>query len=176
MIIGLIGAPGAGKDEVVAHTLTCQFGFSRFAFADSIKKSYYMTEGITDAYFKSCRGTPEEERIRKGLWEFSDRTRKELGPFFFIDSLTEEMLRHDNAVATDIRTEDELTKMLEIADEILVVVRDPIILEGNENEIFPETRIPKHKIKQFRIFVNDFSTLEEARKNFKEFYKAMGGE
>jgi hypothetical protein len=176
MIIGLVGAPGAGKDDVVAHVLQYQYGFTRFAFADQIKKCYYYEIGITDEYFKSCRGTPEEEKIRKGLWEFSDKKRAEHGPMFFIDPMVNEMLRHKDAVVTDIRTEDELQKISEITNDIILVVRgDPQFLFDKSNELFPETRIPLNKLLNYSVFMNVSSSLEEARKDFNKYYREMMG-
>jgi len=176
MKIGLIGAPEAGKDDVVAHTLQFQYGFTRFAFADQIKKCYYSEIGITEEYFKSCRGTPEEEQIRKGLWEFSDKTRAELGPMCFIEQVMNEISRHSDVVVTDIRTEDELDKVSEVADAILIVSRgNTDYLFGPDSEMFPETRIPIYKILSCRVFLNVYGTLEEAREEFKKFYQTMGG-
>ena len=176
MIIGLIGAPEAGKDDVVAYVLG-QHDFARFAFADQIKKCYYDEIGITDEYFKSCRGTPEERKIREGLWEFSDKKRKLKGPMVFIDPVIDEIKKQENAVITDIRTEDELKKVSEIADFILLVVRDPDVLFNHGNEMFPETRIPLWKICNCPVFMNISNSLEEARKDFDIYYqRLLGGE
>jgi len=183
MKIGLIGTPGAGKDDVVAHVLQTQ-GFVRFAFADQIKKCYYADIGITDEHFKSCRGTPEEEKIRKGLWEFSDKMRIEQGPYFFIDPVIEEISKHTNTVITDIRTPDELTRILSPDTKIIIIMRDydPTEIEFY-HECFPETRIPNRWIYSylqefkdvFFEFNNDFDTVEEAREGFKVFYQQIGG-
>lgn len=184
MIVGLIGTPGAGKDAVVAHTLKHQYGFMCFAFADQIKKCYYSDINITDEYFKSCRGTPEEERIRKGLWEFSDKMRAEHGPMFFIDSVINEMVKHDNAVVTDIRTHDELVAIIRLKPKIIIVTRN---YAPTENEFyyenFPETRIPNRWIysflrKQFKHMFSEFKNvsddLKAAREDFKSFYQTIG--
>lgn len=172
MKFGLIGAPGAGKDDVVAHVLQFQYGFTRFAFADLVKISYYRESGITDSYFKSCRGTAEEARIRKELWAYSDRVRKELGSTFFIDQVIDEMQHHMDAVITDIRTEEELDAVSKTADAVILVVRGkPDFLNGPGDANFPETRIPISKVADFPIFSNTSNTVEQARKDFEVFYK-----
>jgi hypothetical protein len=185
MKIGLIGAPGSGKDDVVAHVLCNKYGFIKFAFADQIKKCYYNEIGITDEYFKSCRGTPEEEKIRKGLWEFSDKMREEHGHDFFIDPVIKNVVKTNNAVITDIRTKDELIASVGLKPKIIIITRNynPTEVEFYHN-MFPETRIPNRWIYSFlqkgfeEIFFkfdNNFNTLEEAREGFALFYKKIGG-
>lgn len=175
MKVGLIGAPGAGKDDIAAHVLVNKYGFVRFAFADLIKECYYSESGITDSYFKSCRGTPEEERIRKELWAFSDKMRGKMGKMYFVDQVIDEMKNHENAVVTDIRTEDELEKVAEIADAMIIVVRgDPQFLFDVDTTMFPETRIPLHKVVNYSVFYNISDTLEQARKDFDKYYLKGG--
>ena len=169
MIVGLIGAPAAGKDDVVGYILRFQYGFSWFSFAERIKNGYYLETGITEEQFKSCRGTPKEEEIRKGLWEFSDRVKRDGGKYIFINSLIKEVPNHEDAVITDIRTEEELEKTLEIGGKILVVVRDKDILEGDG--LFPESRLSKVRVREFECYVNNYDTLEEARNAFRELYE-----
>lgn len=174
MIIGLIGAPGAGKDDVVAYVLQSQYGFKKFAFADQIKSCYYNEINITDEYFKSCRGTPEEQKIRKGLWEFSDKMRAEHGPMYFIDPVISAVQKNNKAVITDIRTQDELVRVVEISDLILMVVRDPMCLFDKSDEFFPETRIKIHELFNYPVFMNTYD-LDQARKDFEDYYKCKGG-
>ena len=81
-ILGLIGAPGAGKDFLADFLV--EKGFKKFAFADRIKEEYYKIIGITEEAFKSCRETEEEKIIRAGLWKYSDEMKAKYGSLYFI--------------------------------------------------------------------------------------------
>lgn len=180
-IVGLIGAPGAGKDDVVAKRLVEKHGFRRLAFADRIKSCYYKEMGITNEYFKQCRGTPEEEKIRKGLWKYSDEMRKAHGKNYFISPVIEEAVGQ-KTVITDIRTPDELYETLLRKPRIIVVTRGNVDCDPHYDN-FPETRIPyrwiwslleqaKHVFSEFK---NNSNTLEEAYEQFDNFYQTIGG-
>ena len=171
MKIGLIGAPGAGKDDVVAHVLVDRYGFKRFAFADRIKECYYDHIGITEEYFKSMRGTPREQEIRDGLWAFSDAKRAEHGPLYFIDDVINDAKLYQNVVITDIRTEDELTEVSKIADDIVVVIRETDNILDRSDYPLCGTRIPLYKVLNLGVFFNLFSELEHARESFDKFYQ-----
>lgn len=179
MIIGLIGTIASGKDAVIAHVLTKNFGFQRFAFADYIKECYYKKQNITEEYFKSCRGTEEENRIREGLWNFSDEMRSKYGDLYFIDPIIEKAKKYKNSIITDIRTKDEFKKVLQNKAKIIIISRDFDIKRDIEfNKDFPGTRIPNEWIFVFSsyrsnkiyLFDNDYDTLEEAREGFEKFF------
>jgi len=177
--IGLIGEPEAGKDDVVSHVLITKYGFIRFAFADEIKRCYYSESGITEEYFKSCRGTPEENRIRKELWEFSDKVKEKKGNLYFINKVLDKANKYENSVITDIRTEDELDSIIATKPKIIIVSRNHKLYYKDFDKYFPETRILNRKIhnclqiyrRTFFKFDNVFDTLENAREGFKEFYE-----
>jgi hypothetical protein len=171
MKIGLIGAPGAGKDDVVAHTLVKRHGFRRFAFADRIKEHYYKKIGITEEYFKSIRGTDREQEIRNGLWTFSDVRRAECGPLCFINDVINDAKLCQNAVITDIRTEDELTEVSKVADDIIIVIRDLDDILMRDDLYFHGTRIQSYKLGNLPTFFNIFGELEHGRESFEEFYQ-----
>ncbi len=180
-MIGLIGAPGAGKDNVVAKRLVEKYNFKRLAFADKIKDYYYKHIGITDEIFKECRGTPEEDKIRDGLWKYSDEMRETRGNKYFITPVIQEAYKNDKIVITDIRTQEELYEILLCfcKPKIIVVVRGGIF-KGNNN--FPGTRIPHDCIESFLRFASCFSefsnnsnALEYAYKDFDKFYQLIGG-
>ena len=182
-IVGLIGAPGAGKDDVVSHRLVEKYGFKRLAFADRIKDCYYKEIGIDDTYFKKCRGTKEEEEIRKGLWKYSDKMRKTNGNNYFINPVIQEAIDNKKTVISDIRTKDELNEVLLKKPQIIIVTRGKIDCNAYNGDFFPETRIPYHLIysllQEFpnvvSEFKNDFNTLEEAHEKFDKFYELIGG-
>jgi hypothetical protein len=177
-VIGLIGAPNAGKDAVVSKRLIEKYNFKRLAFADKIKEYYYKEIGITEKYFKDCRGKPEEKEIRDGLWKYSDKMRKIHGDKYFITPVIAESLKEDKVIITDIRTQNELYEVIlcTYKPKIFVVIRGGIIKEGNN---FPGTRILYDCVQSFlRIapsyffeFRNDSNTLDEARKDFDKFYE-----
>jgi hypothetical protein len=180
-IIGLIGAPGAGKDDVVARRLVEKYGFKRLAFADRIKDCYYKEIGITDEHFKKCRGTKEEARIRKGLWKYSDKMRKIYGDGYFMNPVIKKATENERTVISDIRTQSELHNTIAESAQIVVVTRGKIKCAHYDN--FPETRIPYRWIRSFlrgaphvfSEFKNNFATLSEAYKEFDKFYELIGG-
>jgi hypothetical protein len=177
-VIGLIGAPKVGKDEVVSKRLVEKYNFKRLAFADKIKELYYKEIGITEKYFKDCCNKVEEKEIRNGLWKYSDKMRKIYGNLYFITPVITETLKEDKVIITDIRTQNELYEVIlcTYKPKIFVVIRGDIIKEGDN---FPGTRISYDCIQSFlRVaptcffeFRNNFNTLDEAYKDFDNFYE-----
>jgi len=143
-IIALVGPLGAGKDTV-AKCLVENHGFQRFAFADEIKRQYYAVTGHSEEEFKAARGTPLEEEIRNGLWQYSDTVKREKGALHFVNALVE-AVRHcrDSAVVTDIRTPDELDQLRGTGARIVLVLR---FAKGEEVRIpSDEKRIPGSRL------------------------------
>lgn len=134
-VVALVGPLGAGKDTVAKH-LVDRHGFRRFAFADEIKRNYYAANGYSDEQFKASRGTDLEERIRAGLWQYSDRVKREKGPLYFINIVVGAIRDcPDPVVVTDIRTTDELAAMRSIGAKVILVQKiacgeDPAAIEG----------------------------------------------
>ena len=180
MKIGLIGAPGVGKDAVISELLVKKYNYIQLAFADHIKECYYKYNNITEEYFKSCRGTPKETEIRQGLWEFSDKMKEKNGDFHFISPIINKAKNIENVVISDIRTIEELVCAMSIHMLIIVIKRGKFKKEKN----FPGTRISNIIIDQFLTcedtylkpyqfykFDNDFVSLDVAREQFDIFYK-----
>jgi len=167
--IGLIGAPGAGKDTF-ADFLVKHKNFSKLAFADQIKKEYYQASNLTEEYFKSVRGTPEEQAIRDGLWKYSDQMRKEHGNLHFIKPVVNSVLSHPgNVVVTDIRTKDEFVQMCNAKAYILLVIRD--LKLDNNTFLFPGTRLRFMDIMGIPVLWNHSDSIDTAHIEFNIFYE-----
>ena len=127
ILLGLIGAPGAGKD-IIADFLVKSKNFKQFAFADKVKEGYYVASGFSEEQFKTARGTELEQTIRKGLWEFSDKMRIEHGSLHFITPVMQEIADcPQSVVVSDVRTPDELAQMKDFGAVMIHVFRDPAI-------------------------------------------------
>lgn len=143
-IIALVGPLGAGKDTL-AQRLGERHGFQRFAFADEIKRQYYATSGHSEESFKAARGLPLEKEIRDGLWQYSDRIKRERGQSYFIDMLVaaiQDCPRH--AVVIDIRTPEEMDAMRRTGARIVLVLKaaeGEVIWIPDAKELIPGSRL-----------------------------------
>lgn len=157
-IIALVGPLGAGKDTV-AKQLVERHGFRRFAFADEIKRQYYAATGHSEEEFKAARGTPLEEEIRSGLWQYSDTMRREKGALHFVNSLVSAVRNcRDSVVVTDIRTRDELDQLRGTGARIVLVLRfakdEEIRVPADEDKI-PGARLTYGDLRPYdSLFVN----------------------
>lgn len=171
ILIGLVGPANAGKDMVASH-LAQHKDFKRFAFADRIKQEYFAEIGYTDARFKAARGTPEEEEMRRGLWNYSDRTRAQQGDLYFVRLVMDEVGAHaGNAVITDIRTADELSAVRKAGGIIVLVVRHDMITPDDEMRI-PDSRLVFGDLgAEDLVFRNAGAGISLAHRRFDMFYR-----
>jgi len=166
--IGLIGAPGAGKDTF-ADFLVNNKNFIKLAFADRIKEEYYKFSGITEEYFKSVRGQSEEQKIRDGLWSYSDEMRKKFGKLHFVSPVVGEVRNSDsNVVVTDIRTQDELYELNGVCDGMVVIIRD-LKLDAVSSK-FPGTRLKFIDLMGMPVLWNHSDGVAGAQIEFELFY------
>lgn len=122
-VVALLGPLGAGKDTMAKH-LVDSHGFRRFAFADEIKRNYYSASGHSEEAFKAARGTPLEAEIRSGLWQYSDRIKRERGQLYFINIVVGAITDCPfPVVVTDIRTIEELDAMRSMGAKIVLVLK-----------------------------------------------------
>jgi dephospho-CoA kinase len=173
VLVGLIGAPGAGKD-VLAEFLVKSKSFKHFAFADKVKKGYYAISGFSEEQFKTSRGTELEQTIRKGLWEFSDQMRRKYGDLYFITPVIQEMVAcQQSVVVSDVRTADELEQMEALGATVVHVFRDPTI-EFN-CEYVPGTRIglDSGHWGRWLLFWNHFDSLESLQNVLPDFFESV---
>lgn len=156
-ILGLIGAPNSGKD-IVANFLIKTRGFQKIAFADKIKERYYEETGYTEEQFKSVRGTPLEQKIRQGLWEYSDEKRNLYGNMFFITPVIENILQSKSSIViTDVRTIEEFYELQKIHSNFIKIRRR--MAEIKDEKIIG-TRIPIEMCARFESFWNCFDDLK----------------
>jgi len=172
-IIGLIGAPGAGKDTVADFLV--EKGFAKFAVADEIKKGYYAESGYSEEQFKAARGTELEQKIRDGLWKFSAEKCKEVeNPTHFMH-LTLKAIGDSGvkrAVISDVRTQMECTYFTHFADANLILV-----LRNYKEELaldrIPGTKINLKDVIHHPKFWNTSNTLEETHTELEKFYEKV---
>lgn len=176
--IALVGPLGAGKDTV-AMCLVGRHGFRRFAFADEIKRQYYAASGHSEGMFKAARGTALEDEIRSGLWQYSDRVKRERGPLYFID-IVAGAIRDCRlpVVVTDIRTRDELGAMRASGARIVLVVKlaqGEAFREPRGEDRIPGTRLTYGDLGPDRgLFVNRESSDPGATESaIRDWYLAL---
>lgn len=168
MNLGIIGAPGAGKDTL-ANYLVENKGYIRLAFADQIKKEYYAVSGYTEEQFKSRDG--EEKVIRDGLWSYSAEMKEKNGWDYFIKPVMNVIERAPHPVViTDIRTFSEWNAALSNTRTFMVLRNPKRELAGS---VLLGTEIKLSSIMgTIPIFWNDCDNLEETYRNFEDF---LGG-
>jgi len=173
ILLGLIGAPGAGKD-VIADFLVKSKNFRHFAFADKVKEGYYTVSGFSEEQFKAARGTELEQTIRKGLWEFSDQMRAKCGDLCFITPVMLEIADcPQSVVVSDVRTPDEFAQMKNFGAVMIHVFRDPA-LEFSD-ECIPGTRIRfgSDGWGSWWLFWNHYDSVESLRRSLPDFFESM---
>lgn len=122
-IIFLLGLSRSGKDTV--GQMLADKGYTRVAFADSLKEEYAKTNGI-DVSVLQIQG-PEKEKHRGGLIELAE-DRKKINPNHWLEAafkpyLTEEGFFKEGLklVVTDFRRINEIEWILERKKEIYEV-------------------------------------------------------
>jgi hypothetical protein len=171
ILLGLIGAPGAGKD-VIADFLVKSRNFRHFAFADKVKEGYYAASGFSEEQFKAARGTELEQTIRDGLWEFSDQMRAEYGNLHFITPVMREIVDcPQSVVVSDVRTPDELAQMRSHGAIMMHVFRDPAMESASER--IPGTRIVfgSDGWASWLLFWNYYDSVESLRMVLPDFFE-----
>lgn len=169
-VVGLIGAPGAGKDTVADFFV--KKGFTKFAIADEIKKGYYAESGYNETQFKTSRGTQLEQEIRKGLWEYSERKCKEFeNPCYFMGLARRSIsIVNSPTIISDIRTQMELIYFqTQIDAKIILVLRD--YEKELACDILPGTKIKLSSIMDFPKFWNTSNSIEETYEKLERFYQ-----
>ena len=169
MIVGLIGAPSAGKD-LVADLFVKYKDFEKISFADKIKEGYFNENGYTEEQFKDARGTPLEVQIRNGLWKYSKRVCKKQGKNYFVNQVFEKIYESPNSVIIpDIRTELELQTAKSAKALIFLVIRNyRIELEG---EYLKGTKLKLKNIIDYPKYWNTEDELD--KKELFYFYEML---
>jgi len=172
MNIGLIGAPGSGKDEV-AKFLVEKRGFRRLAFADQIKASYFAEIGITDEEFKAARGTAIETVWRGGLWDYSSGMKYAHGDRYFIDPVLIKMEDSvEPVVISDIRTSEEFNAVKNLVQVVLVI-------KDFEEDFYPidgikETSgIALRHLLGYPVIYNSYDNLDGLHKEIERLYDIL---
>lgn len=170
--IGLIGAPGSGKDEV-AKFLVEKHGFERLAFADQIKASYFAEMGITDEQFKAARGTAMETIWRAGLWEYSGQMKCTNGQNYFIDPILRQIENSTGStVISDIRTNWEFSAVKNIV-QIVLVIRD------FDEDFYPASGIKETQGIELRyllgypVIYNNYDNLDDLHQEIEKLYDQL---
>lgn len=167
MIIGLIGAPKAGKDEIAKFFVFK--GFKRLAFADKIKESFYAETGYTEEQFKQSRGTELEQIIRDSLWDHSARICDKFGAKYFINQVVD-TIGKDNVIITDVRTDLELEALEIYKAKIALVLRN--FREELKGRFLLGTKLRLDKIILYPKIWNIYG-LEEIYMELDKFYEEI---
>lgn len=176
MHLGIIGAPGAGKDAI-ADFLIAQKGYKRLAFADKIKEEYYKFSGFSEAQFKDVRGEAVEEHIREGLWAYSKDAKLKYGKNYFIDPIVDNIkISMEPIVITDVRTLDEIKALrglnLGVRFQLFLIVRNHKKELSSKNLL--GTQLPLWEIMgHVPVFWNDIDGLDHAHLEFEKFYTKL---
>lgn len=163
MIVGIIGDPRVGKDEV-ANFLVKYYNFKKIAFADQIKKEYFIHIGITIEDFEELKKNNMCHFIRNQLWEYSNRIKEIKGQDYFIKTVLDK-INNDNWVITDIRTKLELECVLEKNIKILVIKKDNL-----KNNII-DSELTFDDIREFDVIMNDKETIDKFEENLQDFFR-----
>ena len=102
-IIFLIGKAGSGKDTVAK--LFANYGYSRLAFADALKKDYYS--GICVDYCADTEDRDFKEKHRQGLINYGEYMRNEYGKHYWIKKAFDNY-KGGNLIVTDVRRDSEV--------------------------------------------------------------------
>ena len=102
-IIFLIGKAGSGKDTVAK--LFANYGYSRLAFADALKKDYYS--GICVDYCADAEDRDFKEKHRQGLINYGEYMRNEYGKHYWIKKAFDNY-KGGNLIVTDVRRDSEV--------------------------------------------------------------------
>jgi hypothetical protein len=139
MIIGLSGYAQTGKDTI-ADYLIKNYGFTRVAFADPIRKALYsLNPNINIA---DMRGVPLASSVDGMGWDsvkvFSPDARELLqrmgtevgreifGENFWVNQAMKKAQEHDRVVFTDVRYPNELAAILEASGTVWRVIKDDV--------------------------------------------------
>lgn len=140
MIIGIMGARGAGKDTV-ADVLVEEFGYTKVAFADPLREiaaaidpvvgvsgyahMIYYNDAVASLGYTEAKETyPELRRFLQRLG--TEAGRQVLGEDFWVDQFLEKVSRlgTDKIVATDCRFPNEVDTVRQMNGRIWTVVRE----------------------------------------------------
>jgi|10_taG_2_1085330.scaffolds.fasta_scaffold00170_20 hypothetical protein len=163
MIIGLIGEPRAGKDEV-ANFLVKHYDFKKIAFADQIKKEYFIKTGLTINSYEKLKRKGQCGDVREGLWAYSKLMKDANGQDYFIKVVLNKINQDAKWVITDIRTKLELEMVLEKKAEIILVNRSKL------NNKIKESELVISDVTKFDI-INNNQSIEELNSCLTDFFK-----
>ena len=165
--LGLIGAPRSGK-SLIGNYLTNVKKFKQFAFADQIKKEYFLSSKYSESDFEWAKRYNKdlENTIRDSLWEYSREKKIEKGDLYFIEPVIDNIQScKENVIITDIRTKEELFELEKIGTKFVVISR------LNVGDVLLGTKIPHVLIEKYKMFNNWFDSVEELYGNFEKFFK-----
>lgn len=129
-IIGLAGYARSGKDSVAARLVEA-YGFTRFAFADALKRAALALNPMVDSYHRLSHVVNEEGwesakshgEVRRVLQHFGMGIR-DIDPDFWVRIVLDQFYARENgAVITDVRFPNEAERIRNIGGIIVRVVR-----------------------------------------------------
>ena len=165
-MIGITGKKGSGKDAI-GQILTEEFGYRRYAFADSLKSICKELFGFNH---EQLHGNLKEEK--DSYWGVSPREVLQfvgselfrdqmstlipsLGKDFWVRSLERKLVSTEKICVTDVRFENEAEMVRSLGGRIIKVVR-PCLVSQDEHQS------ENAEIEADLIVVND-GTLEDLR-------------
>jgi hypothetical protein len=163
MIIGLTGYAQSGKDTA-AKVLVENYGFTRVAFADPIRKLLYemnpavkdgdyRLQGVVDAYGWDVAKTAFPE-VRRLLQDLGVGARKVFGEDFWVNRSLASILENEKTVITDVRFINEAEMVKHQSGQVWRIKRMGV---NAVNGHISEQELDGYKVDQ--IFANN-GTLE----------------
>ena len=171
VVIGLVGPPRAGKDQV-ANFLKETRNFAIFAFADQLKTEF----GISKEDFEKLKTklSCEAEHIRQELWEFSAAVKK-VDPLHFIRGVMNKIELSDSpSVISDVRTEDELNAILSCSAPVKKIYRVRGLEQDMANGYIIGTKLPEGILLRTSLIVNNKEGLDLFYKDLERFFLKEG--
>jgi hypothetical protein len=173
MIIGLAGYARSGKDEV-AKILVKDYGYTRIAFADSIREFLYEVNPTIDTHYRlkplvDAYGWDEVKRrgqVRELLQDTGLTARKLFGEDFWVQQALRKIKYETRIVLPDVRFKNEMSIIRQLEGKVFRVMRDGVgpvnghVSENNLDDSYYEAHIPNN------------GTLEELEEYVHKFMKS----
>lgn len=172
MIIGLAGYARSGKDEV-AKILVRDYGYTRIAFADSIREFILKINPILESGHRVGEVVKEfgwdiaksKTETRRLLQETGVVARELFGQEFWVEQALKKIGYETNVVFPDVRFKNEMVVLRQLEGKIFRVMREGV---GPVNAHISESQIDDS---YYDGYIPNNGTLEELEEYVHTFMK-----